>query len=242
MASKDTQDPRSRKFQWDYDIPQTPFWSDLDFTVGRNFLSCFNQDEIQNLKLDQYEESDKMTKQHILLDILKARLEQREQGSAPQSLREINYHEWQTILVAITTLLKFLDDDRQYEEETLRYLMNHGKTGGKNMTGVNMLAHFKTRTGEYAEAEALVREVLPFLRSHEMLGIDSPQVFGSTRLLIRALWMQGKRDEAQSLIEQTSVLIEGMGSSIFVKYQDDERKMLQDLVEELKAGEVTKSQ
>jgi hypothetical protein len=27
------------KFEWDYDVPDTPFWRDLPFTSGRNFLT-----------------------------------------------------------------------------------------------------------------------------------------------------------------------------------------------------------
>ena len=40
------------KFAWDHDVPETPFWSDLKFTTGRNFLQSYSSDELDTMAPD----------------------------------------------------------------------------------------------------------------------------------------------------------------------------------------------
>lgn len=137
--------------------------------------------------------------------------------------------------MAIGTMQDFLNDI-DGEEDTLQKLLEHGRDGGsRNMSAVYMMAELKLKRGEYAQAEALIREVLPFLLSHKALGVDSPQVLAAKRRLIRALWMMGRKEEAETLISEVQALVEGMENSQSVKYQDEEREMLRDLVADLKA-------
>ncbi|KAJ7837388.1 hypothetical protein B0H14DRAFT_2589239 [Mycena olivaceomarginata] len=108
------------------------------------------------------------------------------------------------------------------EAETLRIMLETSE-GDRRVPWLNMLAGFKLRHGEYAEAERLEREVLPWMQKRERLGIDSPQALGTTRTIIEALWKQGG---SKSWWKR-------WGSSKFAKYQEEERQMLRDLVAEL---------
>lgn len=231
MAGSNISAPKSAetKFSWDYDVPDTPFWSDLDFTVGRNFLTCFSPSEIQGMHLDA--SLDKPQKLHLLLKLVQERLASREVEVVPESLLSFDFGEWQRLMLAIQTMQNCLGLPE--EEETVRIIMKNGRDGKRNISGVNMMARFKEKHGLYSEAEALAREALPVLRGHEMLGVDSPQVLGTTRTLIRCVWKQGLEKEARKLVNETSDLIERMGHGKFRKYQAEEQIMIRDLVVEL---------
>lgn len=231
MAGEDNRVKKTveTKFPWDYDIPDTPFWSDLEFTVGRNFLTCFSPSEVEQMHLDgALNENQKL---ELLLKLLQEKLESRKAEVAPQSLCSIDFAEWQRLMIGIETMQKFLDLPE--EEETLRIIMENGRDGKRNMSGVNMMAIFKEKHGLYSEAETLAREVLPFMQTHEMLGVDSPQAMGTTRTLIRSIWKQGREEEAEGLVKETSNLVEHMKDGKFGKYQAEEHRMLVDLVAEL---------
>ena len=218
-----------QKFPWDFDVPETPFWSDLEFTVARNFLTCFSESEVKQMHLDH--NLDRESRLRLLLGLVQQKLVAREAEVAPSRLHAEDFNEWQRIMIGIETMQKFLGLPE--EEETLKKIMENGKDGKRNMSGVNMMANFKEKQGSYEDAELLAREVLPFMQQHEMLGVDSPQAFGTTRTLLRCVWKQGKQEEARALIAETSALIDGMDKSKFSKYQEEERGMLAGLVCEL---------
>jgi len=216
-------------FPWDYDVPATPFWSGLDFTVGRNFLTCFTPSKVEQMRLDPTLDRDKRL--HLLLTLLQQKLAARDAEVAPARLHSLDFNEWQRLMIGIETMQKFLGLPE--EEDTIRIIMENGKDDKRNMSGVNMMAGFKERHGQYAEAEVLAREVLPFMQNSEMLGVDSPQALGTTRTIISCLWKQGRFEEAQKLVDETLGLIGRMGEGKFEKYQEDERDMLLGLVGEL---------
>jgi hypothetical protein len=233
LANTGPEKSAETKFSWDYDVPNIPFWSDLQpdstITIARNFLTCFSKSEVEDMNLD--DTLDKDQKLHLLLRLLQEKLAAREAQVSPQPLRMVDYSEWQRLMIGIETMQKFLDLPE--EEDTLRIIMESGKDGNRNMSGVNMMAAFKEKHGLYMEAETLAREVLPFMQGHEMLGPDSPQAFGTIRTLIRTIWKQGRGEEARDLLKTTSDLIEKMGDGKFRKYQAEERDMLQGVVAEL---------
>ncbi|KAJ7361145.1 hypothetical protein DFH08DRAFT_366501 [Mycena albidolilacea] len=228
----DTKDTAQQqpKFDWDYDVPDTPFWRDLPFTAGRNFLTCYSPSELEDMNFDGT--LSVPSKFAFLLSLLEARLATRKAAAAPVLLHVADYPEWARLMLGIETMQKNLDMPE--EAETLRIMLETSE-GDRRVSWLNMLAGFKLRHGEYAEAERLEREVLPWMQKHERLGVDSPQALGTTRTIIEALWKQGgsKVDEARRLAEETAVLVEAMGSSKFAKYQEEERQMLRDLVAEL---------
>ncbi|KAF7347334.1 putative tetratricopeptide tpr repeat protein [Mycena venus] len=107
--------------------------------------------------------------------------------------------------------------------------------GNHRLSWLNMLAAFKLQHGEYAEAERLEREVLPWMQTHERLGKGSLQALGTTRRIIETMWKQGgsKVEEARRLAEEAAELVKAMGMSKFAKYQEEERQMLRDLMAQL---------
>lgn len=233
MASDREHQDQTPKFEWDYDVPNTPFWKDMDFRVARNFLTCYSAPELENITFDAtLSESGRL---QFLLSELQSKLNMRKAAAAPGSLHAADPVAWQRLLLGIETMQKYLG---LYEDEaeTIRTMLSTTE-GDARVPWLNMLADLDIRNGNFAEAESLAREVLPWMQKHAKLGVDSPQAFGTTRMLIESLWKQeGKQQEARALIEETSALIEGMAGSKFVKYQHEEREMLRDLQTRLEAS------
>ncbi|KAK7063718.1 hypothetical protein R3P38DRAFT_2819952 [Favolaschia claudopus] len=219
------------KFSWDYDVPDTPFWRDLPFVAGRNFLTCYTDSEISELNLDGT--LPVPSKLSLLLSHLETRLAQRKAAASPVELHIADPDEWQRLMLGIQTMqsqLKMLPE----EAETLRIMLATSQ-GNSRLSWLNMTAAYKLQIGEYAEAEALERQVLPWMQTSERMGPDSPQALGTTRRIIEAMWKQGgsKVGEARKLAAETAELIEAMGTSKFAKYQDEERQMLQEVLAQL---------
>lgn len=233
--SLDTKKATDSKFEWDFDVPNTPFWQGMDFRVARNFLVCYIPDELEAVPFDAaLSIPDRLS---FLLDYLQSRLAAREATAAPQPLHVNDPDEWRRVLLGIQTMQSHLNLTKD-EAWTIRRMLETTTEGfNVRMPWPNMLAALDLKNGDFAGAEKVAREVLPWMQSHEKLGVDSPQAFGTTRTIIEAAWRQGgmKKEEARWLIEETSALIEGMGADKFGKYQDDERQMLQDLTDKLEA-------
>ena len=235
-AEKKPATAQAPKFEWDFDVPDTPFWKDMEFTVARNFSACYEPDELEKMEFDDtLSIPDRL---RYLLSQLQSSVSSREAAAAPQKLHVANPTAWRELLLGIVTIQKFLGLPKE-EEETLRTLLETTE-GRVRFSWLNMMSDLSLRNGNFASAEAAAREVLPVWQTHEKCGPDSPQAFGTTRTIIASTWKQGgaKEDEARRLIEETFALIGGMGESKFVKYQEEEREMLQDLKERLKRGEI----
>lgn len=226
-ASETNNKPKDPKFEWDFDVPDTPFWQDIDFRVARNFLTCYKANELENIEFDATLSTEQRLQ--FLLSQLQSRLSACQAAVAPEKLHTAEVVTWQRLLLAIETLQKFLGLFEE-EAETIRTMLS-ATEGDARIPWLNMLADLDIRNGNFVEAEVLAREVLPWMQNHVKLGIDSPQAFGTTRTLIHCLWKQGgdKKEEAQSLFNTTFGLIDSMADSKFAKYQDEERQMLLEL-------------
>jgi len=221
------------KYEWDFDVPNTPFWKDMEFKVAKNFLNCFQPEEVDKIHFDAtLSVQDRL---RFLLSQLQSRLDAGQAAAAPQELHVAQPEEWFRVLLGIETMQRFLDLPQE-EAQTIR-LMLATTTGSARFSWLNMLSELTLRNKDYAEAESLAREVLPWIQTHEKMGVDAPQAFGTTKILIECLWKQGgaKRDEARLLLDETFVLIDSMGKSRFSKYQEEEREMLRDLKARLEA-------
>lgn len=233
--SNENNKPKQPMFEWDFDVPDTPFWKGLDFRVARNFLTCYEPNEIENIHFDAtLTESQRLL---FLLCQLQSRLTARQAAVAPEQLHNADPVIWQRLLLGIETLQKFLGFVEE-EAETIRTMLSTME-GDARVPWQNMLADLDIRNGNFTEAESLARGVLPWMQTHDKLGVNSPQAFGTTRTLIRSLWGQGggKKKEAEGLIKETSALVQGMATSKFAKYQDEERQMLVDLKAELETAD-----
>lgn len=236
MTTEAREKPAPPKFEWDFDVPDTPFWKGLEFTVARNFLTCYSSEEVKKMHFDAT--LSVPHRMRFLLSQLSSDLSARETAASPQELHVVDPATWRRFLLGIQTMQKLLDLPVE-EAETIRRTLSTTE-GNARVPWLNMLADLNLRNGDYGEAERLSREVLPWMQNHEKLGNDSPQAFGTTRIIIQSAWKQGgrKEDEARRLIEATFGLIDGMGESKFAKYQEEEREMLQALKANLEAAKV----
>lgn len=214
------------KFNWDYDVPDTPFWKDLPFTTARNFLTCYADDELAAMSFpDSMAKEDKYK-------LLLSRLLQKESATkaqyAPTPLYEANLEIWMKHVLARFTMHKELKD---YEsaEAALQEMTDHGSYNSK-MSAKNILADLYGEYGRYAEAEAMGRDCLAWLRDMPTMGSHSPQALGCERRLMGVIWKQGKYEEAKAMQEELKELVEGLPGTEFEKYLDDERTMLAELV------------
>lgn len=179
----------------------------------------------------------KQDKLQFLLAKLEATASDREAAARPGGLATTDYPQWMTLTLARMTVLSELG--RQAEQEAAIQAMidtpNPAKPGEANISAVNMLANLKEEQGFFAEAEDLARQVVPFF--DEKMGPDSPPSQGTRRCLIRCIWKAGKPEEARRLAEETKLIINSMGSknSQYLKYQDDERQYLEEVMADLES-------
>lgn len=222
------------KFGWDHDVPETPFWSDLKFTTGRNFLQSYSPDELGGIAADfeRLNTAPKEDKLRFLLETLNTSLAAK---NADVLIKE-DYRLWSKIMVARIACFSELGLVTEQEEAIHTMIDNPQEPGGTNYSALNMMASIREERGEYPEAERLARHVLPWLENLPGLeGQDSPPAMGTRRCIIRCLWKQGKRDDAKKFADETREIIEGMSEkqSKFMKYQDDERGYLAEQLDEL---------
>lgn len=240
MTSAKTQsEMHPEKFPWDFENPNTPFWSDpaLAPPLPRNFLICFTADEIEEMNLDASAHLSKQDNFLLLLHHIQTKYKVREAEDphlqAPLPLYDTAWEDWQRLMTGIIHL-QDLSGLKEEQEKSLELLIQHGRDGKRNLSGVNMMASFKMEQGEYSDAETMLQEVLPRLQGHEMLGRDSPQALGCIRRLIECLWKGGKLDESGRLLDEYRTLVEDMGDGKFGKYQEEEQKEVEKLVQGLK--------
>lgn len=171
----------------------------------------------------------------FLLAKLEATISDKDTAARPRGLATTDYAQWMTLTLARMTVLSELG--REAEQEAAIQAMidtpNPAKPGEVNISAVNMLANLKEEQGFFAEAEELARKVVPFF--DDKMGPDSPPSQGTRRCLIRCVWKAGKPEEAKRLAEETRMIIDAMGekNSQYVKYQDDERQYLEELMADL---------
>ncbi|KAK0388799.1 hypothetical protein NLU13_5042 [Sarocladium strictum] len=224
------------RFEWDFDVPDTLFWSGMELTVARNFFSCFRPDELKKMAFEDIESSPMADRLEYLLAQVQRKFDASQAEVAPEPLYAADFDTWRGLLLAIATCQKFLDRPLDEEKTIAKALENI--QGRARFSWLGMMASLALRNGNYAAAEAAAQEVLPVWRTHEKLGPDSPQALGMTRTVIEAKWKQGgaKREEAGKLLDETFVLVEGLADSKFAKYQDEEREMLLDLKKQLETA------
>lgn len=219
------------RFEWDFDVPDTPFWSDMELTVARNVIGCFRQEELDQMTFDgTLSVPDRL---EYLLSQVEWKFAALEAEAAPEPLYAIDSKAWEDLLLAVATCQKFLNRPID-EEQTVAEVL--GKTEGrKRLAWLGMMADLARRNGNHAASETAALEVLPVWRTHEKLGPDSPQALGMTRIIIESKWMQDgtKREEARLMLEETFTLVRGLSKSKFAKYQDDEMTMLLELKDKL---------
>ena len=238
MAEASRQEPR---FPWDYDVPDNAFWNSLDHNVGRAFVSCYTQYEIEQMKFDaSLTEEEKL---RFLRDTLINTLRQKENYGAPLLLRNVDYNSWSHLKGSIASMDWRLGDldatekaiREQYETEAI------DKDGNKNKSALVGLGGLLEERGKYAEAEATALEALEWVSGLEKCGPNSPQAMGCLRTLVKSVWKQGRYSEAQAWIERSERSIEEMGKTNFAKYVPDEKRALREEVEHCEQWKLERS-
>ncbi|KAJ5534390.1 hypothetical protein N7527_000644 [Penicillium freii] len=104
-----------------------------------------------------------------------------------------------------------------------------------NIVPLHMLAEHLVKVGKHKEAEETELPVCEWMDSRPHLGKTSPQALNARRIIARALWGQGpsRRPEAEELVAMIYSLVDGMGESKFGVYQEEERKLNEDIVAQL---------
>ncbi|KJZ75912.1 hypothetical protein HIM_04736 [Hirsutella minnesotensis 3608] len=168
------------RFEWDFDVPDTPFWSGMEFSVARNVLSCFRPEELEQMAFDgALSVPDRL---EYLLSQVQGKFAAREAEVMPEPLYAADFEAWRELLLAIATCQKFLNRPLD-EEQTVAEALE--KTQGRTrLAWLGMMADIALRNGNYAASEAAAQEVLPVWRTHEKLGPDSPQALSMTRVKI----------------------------------------------------------
>ncbi|CAN8100539.1 unnamed protein product [Discula destructiva] len=224
------------KFAWDHDVPDTPFWRDVDFRISATFLSCFESHELEAIPFDANANLDEPDKLRFLLGFVQSKYTACEAAAEPEKLHVADPAAWGLLMKSLVALYGHLG--LQDEEARTIHTMLSVLTGDNRIQWLNILSDLELRLGHFVQAETLIRGVLPWMQTQANLGVDSPQAMGATRRLIESLWMQGesKREEARHYIAELSGLIEGLRDSKFAKYQDEERGMLEELLSRLTAS------
>ncbi|POS77480.1 hypothetical protein DHEL01_v204114 [Diaporthe helianthi] len=205
--------PSAPKFSWDYDVPEIPFWSNLKYTTGRNFLQCYDEAEIRAMDPDfeRRGTSAKQDRLQFLLEKLDVTFSARDTAAGPGGLATTDYPQWMRMTLARMTLLSELGMQAE-QEAAIQAMMdtpNPAKPGVVNISAVNMMAGLKEEQGLFSEAGELSRKVVPAF--DEMMGPDSPPSQGARRNLVSCIWKAGKPDEAKELAEETRLIIDAMG-------------------------------
>ncbi|KAI1264318.1 hypothetical protein F5Y18DRAFT_390090 [Xylariaceae sp. FL1019] len=220
-------------FSWEHPVPKNKFWSDLPYTLARNFLQACNADDLAYIRPLAESDSDKPRREKLqLLDRwVKKKLIQEEASAAPRSFYDVDYAGWERLMLASVSISKELGDSAR-EEDTLRLLVDRRKDRS-NLSHLHNLAGMLVEKGDYAEAERLERKVEPWLISK--LGRDSPQALGAKRIMILAMWKQGRsrHADAEKLLRELQSDLSALGDGQYAMYRDEELSAMKELMAQM---------
>jgi hypothetical protein len=212
---------RPPKFEWDYEVPQNAFWSNLNYSVGRNFLQCYTSPEISEMTFDENLSVDE--KLDYLLRTLDNTLAKKETESAPIPLKDADHTTWRNILLGLSTIEHFAGN-LDMEEELTRERYENGPGGSKDTSALQELSVIMEATGRYAGGESMAREVLHWMEWHESLGKESPQAISSACVLATCIWKQKRFEEGQEWLDECSTRVGSMRNGKFAKYREAQRR------------------
>ncbi|KAH8682057.1 hypothetical protein BX600DRAFT_447697 [Xylariales sp. PMI_506] len=222
----------AKQFSWEYPVPDSPFWNDLPFVVGRNFLTCYSPEEIAALPIDLDSSLDKNTKLELLLNILEEKAKNEDLVASPQTYYDVDYEGWENVWLGISTIQDLLErfDD---QEMTVRMLCDRRKDKN-NLSHFHSLSVILLRKQQFADAEKTEIPVLKWLE--KLLGSDSPQALGSRRIIARAVWQMGRIEEAKEMFLEVKKLIEASGNGKYALYQAEQLQTTEEMISKLATG------
>ncbi|GAB1195467.1 hypothetical protein APSETT444_004726 [Aspergillus pseudonomiae] len=170
-----------------------------------------------------------LTPTHDAFTILEGKLLSLEECAKPSSLYDRDYPTWQRLHSALFHVIRGTGDADKQKDILLKLVGNAGP-GGNDVVALQNLAALYEETGEHDQAERLAKETLPLLQEHRALGLDRPQSLGSLRVLIKALWKQGKVEEAKQVIQEACGSVDRLAEGQFSDFQQEEREALETAV------------
>ena len=222
---------QQQKFEWDFDMPDDPFWQSVGFKISRNVHKCFDEKEISQMKLNSdlsYED-----KLQLLLDICREKLIARQAAASPKELYQVDYTIWHRLGVATSGICQALDRKDEAHAILKEMALTPDLDGEYDVSSLHNLAFATADRGEYAEAESIATKLLPLEHAYPKLGEHSPQAINLQRLLVRVCHKQGKTDLARTGFAHLTKLTDEVKSTRFRKYEAEEREQNTELVEEL---------
>ena len=171
-------------------------------------------------------------KLEYLRSLLDATFSRKEEEAALTPLHDANYNVWKRLKLGMSTTDQFAGDYNA-EEKIVREQYENGPDGTKDVSALLRLSEIMEVTGRYSEGESMGREVLPWMQRHELLGKDSPQAISSMRHLASNIWKQERYEEGGEWLESCRKTVENMAKGKFGKYQDSERRQLEEVIKSL---------
>jgi len=179
---------------------------------------------------ERYASVEHEKKAEILIKILQDKITSDETDGRP--LYETDHSAWDKRMMAIGSI--YVDLGQISEQIKIAETLIEHRADKSNLSRQHALAamlNSRGASGDYARAEELELQCVPYL---EKLGKDSPQAISSRRIIATAVWMQGRQAEAKKLIAEIYDLIETMGKGKYAVYKDVEKRMTNEMVEDLK--------
>ena len=235
----------AKNFSWEAPVPVNRFWDDFDYCISRNFLGNFTDEELhEQSAINPDSDAPRAEKLELLLQLLEEKLTTEEEASVaaigfPLHIRD--YKRWNSLVQGIYTMQDALGQ-LDAAEKSIRLLVDKSPGRVENeplptasVVPLHMLADHLVKMGKCVEAEETAIPVREWMDASPKLGRDSPQALGARRIILRALWGQGaeRKADAAALLAEIHAIIEGLGAgnSKYAVYQDEERELIDRLVE-----------
>lgn len=219
-------------FPWEVPTLTGPFWDTFDDNHrhrARAFSQIFTSDELDAMSLDAALDQEAKVRQlyHILQDDAATRPMVPAEYLEAEDWRRWTTREW--LLCQLGGELGDFDVvERRLNSQMKTYKkrfdsgIDPSLRGPQDLAAIDGMVDMLSRAKRWEEAELFAREALPMIRTHPMLGPNSPQVLGHMRNLMEILARQGKLEEAKQLNEEGYLVIQALAQGQFGKYEQEE--------------------
>ncbi len=238
MASikKPSYEKEPEKFPWEAPAPTGPFWSDIKESLAAQFLTIYGAEGLAQLNLDPRLRKDE--KLAYLRESTQEKLADGETATRAGQMTEADFKLCRQMYHAIASTYTEQRNWKAAHEVSKRMgAAFEARNGREDAGALNMLAWTSERMGEYALADQYCVQTLPYLRTHELCGPDSPQVLGTMRLRMLVLGKVGRLLEAKELNREGYEVIASMKGGRFEKYHDEELEAMDELKTQLEMAE-----
>ncbi|KAI9810839.1 MAG: hypothetical protein M1827_006046 [Pycnora praestabilis] len=200
--------------------PNDAFWNSMPPQLRMSITASIPADEITQMTRQYGDTETPKAKYQAIEELLSRTIATKKDTLGPEHADTLN------TMHALAMVQTELDEDDRAEKTYRKMLEAYEKTGGPNraFAVMNNLAFVLNRQGKYAEAEQILRKLLPPLQ--ERGGRDTPQALGCMRKLMEAVGGQGRYEEAKEINVE--------GFELVGKMDGEERPAEMEAMEEVK--------